>query len=193
MILILCEMMNLYSVQKNGKCINTNVKELEVMIRLFLRMGLCKVAGGIRAFWETGTRFPPVADHMARNRFQQLLTVIHFVDNNSVTEDEKKKDKLWKIRPWLDMFRKQCLLIPPEEHCSIDEQMIPFKGKMCPVRQYVKSKPHPWGLKLWGRATSTGFLCDFDIYQGKSSKNSPLGVGGEVVMKLCSTLPSHQN
>ncbi|KAL2096971.1 hypothetical protein ACEWY4_006178 [Coilia grayii] len=112
---------------------------------------------GIRAYWENDTRCPIIADHMARNRFQTLLSSLHFVDNIDLS-DRQAEDKCWKIRPWLDMFRKQCLDITPDKHNSIDEQMVPFRGTHSPIRQYVKGKPHPWGLKIWCRCSSCGIL-----------------------------------
>ena len=36
---------------------------------------------------------------MSRDRFLVLLTYMHFVNHMLVTNEEKDKDKLWKIRP----------------------------------------------------------------------------------------------
>lgn len=193
MLELLKDQTNLYSVQKseNHKNVNTTVKELEIMIGLYLRMGLCQLTGN-RAYWENDTRCPMVADIMSRNRFLNLLTNLHFTDNTNVS-NRKPEDKCWKIRPWLDMFRKQCLDITPEEHNSIDEQMVSFRGTHSPIRQDVKGKPHPWGLKIWSRCCSSGILCDFVVYEGGTGKKSLLGMGGDVVVKLCETLPSDHN
>ncbi|KAK6165192.1 hypothetical protein SNE40_023576 [Patella caerulea] len=185
------EQTNIYSVEKSGKSANLSTKELEKVLGMFLRMGLYQMSGN-RAYWEEESRFGPVADVMGRNRFSYLLTVLHFVDNNKVTE-EKKVDKIWKVRPWVDMFRNKCRSLVPSEKNSIDEQMIPFKGKRCPFKQYIKGKPHPWGLKVWARSSDTGLLFDFDVYQGGTGKKTDLGMGGDVIVKLCETLPKHQN
>lgn len=130
---------------------------------------------------------------MARNRFQLLLTSLHFVDNMSITDDGKKNDKLWKIRPWIDAVRENCLKLTPEEYCSIDEMMCSYRGKTSPIRQYIKGKPHPWGFKIWGRAGVSGILYDFDVYQGGDGTRTELGQGADVVLKLTSTLPQHCN
>lgn len=182
---------NLYSVQKNNKCTNTNKKEVETFIGMFFRMGLARMAG-TRCYWETDTRYSPVADVMSRNRFQLLLSTIHLVDNQQVSEEEKT-DKLWKINPWLQKLRRNCLKVVPEEHNSIDEMMIPFKGKFSKIKQYIKGKPHPWGIKVWARTTPSGCLCDFEVYQGNRDRKekSHLGVGADVVLRLCESLPSN--
>jgi len=54
--------------------------------------------------------------------------------------------------------------IPPEDHNTVDEIMVNFKGRS-PIKQYIRGKPNPWGFKLWGRA---GILYDFDVDQGAS-------------------------
>ena len=70
--------------------------------------------------------------------------------------------------------------------------MVPYKGKFSSITQYIKGKPHPWGFKVWARCDGSGLLHDFDVYQGKArdkKKASELGLGGDVIVKLCETLP----
>ena len=90
----------------------------------------------------------------------------------------------------------QSAQIPLKEHHAVDEVMVPFKGKSA-IKQYVRGKPHPWGFKLWGEAGSSGILYDFDVYQGskdgKQRPPSPLGLGGDIVMQMTSTLPVRNN
>ncbi|XP_067943284.1 piggyBac transposable element-derived protein 2-like [Watersipora subatra] len=71
--------------------------------------------------------------------------------------------------------------------------MVQYRGTTSPIRQYIKSKPHPWGFKVWGRAGTSGMLFDLDIYQGGDGTRSHLGQGGDVVMKLVSTLAKNSN
>ncbi|KAF3849918.1 hypothetical protein F7725_019637 [Dissostichus mawsoni] len=89
----------------NGTSINTHTKEIEKLIGMYLMTGLVQMSG-VRMYWETDTRYSPVSDVMSRNRFQYLWTSLHFVNNLTVSEMEKK-DKLWKLRPWLDKFRQK--------------------------------------------------------------------------------------
>lgn len=119
---------NEYSVQKSGNSINTTKKEIEQVIGMFYHMELVQMSS-VRQYWETETAYDPVCSVMSRNRFQLLLTNFHFV-NNVLISLEDKKDKLWKIRPWLTMMRDNCLKIVPEEHCSVDEMMcVPGTSK----------------------------------------------------------------
>ena len=184
---------NLYSVQKNGKSVETDVKEVEKIIGVFLQMGIVKMPG-IRYYWENDTRYPPVADTISRNRLQKLLTVLHFVDNYNIPDDTKSSDRLWKLRPWLESFRQNCLKVVPDETNSIDEMMVPYKGRTSKIKQYMRGKPHAWGFKIWARTGVSGMLYDFDVYQGNVTKTkSEFGLSTDVVLKLTSTLPAGKN
>ena len=63
----------------------------------------------------------------------------------------------------------------------------------------MPKKPHKWGFKLWGRSGVSGFLYDFDIYQGKANKSpaanktTGLGITSSVVVDLCLALPDGHN
>ena len=49
-------------------------------------------------------------------------------------------------------------------------------------------------FKIRGRSGVSGFLYDFDLYQGCSYKsNSIFGVSRDVVANLCSTFPKQEN
>ena len=105
---------------------------------------------------------------MSRTRFETLLTTIHFVDNNTISDDDKKADRVWKLWPWLNELHQNLLDVTPEEYNSVDEIMVPFKGKSL-LRQHMPGKPHKWGFKLWGRCGMSGFLYYFDVYQGSNA------------------------
>ena len=72
---------------------------------------------------------------------------------------------------------------------SIDEAVIPFKGRSS-MKQYMPKKPIKRGFKIWVRAdASTGFTCQFEMYTGRQSDSEPeIGLGGHVVKRLSRTL-----
>lgn len=182
---------NLYSVQRSGRSICTTKSEIDLFIGLYLRMGLIQCYS-VRAFWASATRCEKIADHMARDRFQKLASNIHFTDNMADRTDTR--DKLWKLRPWLEGLKDSLRKLPQEEHSAVDEVMIPFKGRSS-CKQYMKNKPHKWGFKLWGRAGATGTLYEFEIYQGASleHENTDLTKSSDVVRRLTSNIPDNQN
>jgi hypothetical protein len=63
------------------------------------------------------------------------------------------------------------------------------------MKQCIKNKPHKWGYKVFTRCSSTGMMHDFEIYQGKGTVTDEhgLGISGDIVIRLTSTLPSQMN
>ena len=133
------------------------------------------------------TRYPLIADIMSRNRFDTLLKYLHFNDNASMVPfGQEGYDKLHKVRPLIEAVKRKFLEIPPSEHQSIDEQMVPFKGRSS-IKQYMKNKPHKWGYKFFTRASSNGIVHDFEFYQGKNTvlpESDEFGISGAVILRL---------
>ncbi|KAL1425467.1 hypothetical protein MTO96_003544 [Rhipicephalus appendiculatus] len=56
-------------------------------------------------------------------------------------------------------------------------------------------KTTPFGQYLWVWAGSSGFLYQFDVYQGQAKKNYHLyqyGHGGDVKLKMCNARPENR-
>ena len=60
--------------------------------------------------------------------------------------------------------------------------MVAFKGRS-PIKQYIPSKPHKWGYKIYCLA-SDDYLLHFEVYQGKEEHPSPLGSTYGTVMRM---------
>lgn len=184
---------NLYAHQKDGVILNCTKADIEQFFGILLHTGIVKMSSR-RMYWSNECRYPPVADVMSRNRFEQLMKYFHIVDNaNQIPNTSPEHDKLFKVRPLLNSLAESMRSLAPEEYHSIDEQIIPFKGRSC-LKQYIKSKPHKWGFKVFMRAGSSGLMYDFKIYAGKGTCNDfGLGFSGDIVMALCEGLPQGQN
>ncbi|KAK1906732.1 PiggyBac transposable element-derived protein 3 [Dissostichus eleginoides] len=140
-------------------------------------------------YWSKALRITAITD-----RFFRLRGSIKVLIDDDVPEDLRKRDKFWKVRPFLDRILQGCKSQNRPECASIDEQMIPFTGA-CPCRQYLPMKPNPVGIKNFVCATSDGIVLDFDLYQGKGAlleqveeEEVGLGLGGLVLARLCQTL-----
>ena len=57
MLQLIVEHTNQYSVQKKGKSINTNVKEIEQVLGMYFNMVLVEM-NAVRMYWEKETRYP---------------------------------------------------------------------------------------------------------------------------------------
>ena len=58
---------------------------------------------------------------MTLKRHEILRTFLHVNDIDSVDNPGNSKEKLFKMRPLLDLLRNNCIKIEPEKIHSIDE------------------------------------------------------------------------
>ena len=159
----IAEQSNMYALMKNAPELKTTADEIEQFIGMHILMTVVRMPS-YRMYWQETTRYEPVAGVMGRKRFDQLRTYIHMNDNTNVKQkDEPGYDALFKVRPVIEKVRENCLKVEPEEHQSIDEQMISFKRRIG-MKQYIKNKPHKWGIKVFTRAGVCGIVYDFEVY-----------------------------
>jgi len=89
--------------------------------------------------------FPAV---MSGERFAEILCLLRF-DDRGTRESRRATDKFAPIRDLWNLFVEQNRkLYIPSAYMTVDEQLLGFRGK-CPFRQYIKSKPDRYGIKLW--------------------------------------------
>ena len=178
----------LYSMQiKPEKPLKVSAVDIEKFIGISLYMSLVKLTY-VRNYWSTNFRVPQVADTMTVNHFEDLKRVLHFSDNSV-----GGGDKIKKIRPLVEQLRDRYKTVGMEENLSVDEQIVPFKGRSC-LRQYNPKKPHKWGYKMWVLCGSGGYAYDFEIYTGKADNmladgEEDLGASGNVVVRLARCIP----
>ncbi|KAJ8938648.1 hypothetical protein NQ314_011387 [Rhamnusium bicolor] len=123
---------------------------------------------------------------MSRDRFFQLRTNLHCVNNLEIPQN--CNDKLYKVRPLYDAIRDRCLQLDLEENLCINEQIVPFRGQLS-IKQYIKNKPTPWGVKIFVSCGRSETTYDFLIYQGASTgldadNLKTFGLGASVVLHL---------
>ncbi len=88
------------------------------------------------------------------------------MDNTaSVSRTDSHYDKLWKVRPILDVLTKTFEdLYYPHKQLPVDESMIGTKCRLSFI-QYMPAKPTKWGIKVWVCSDAhTGYIYRFDIY-----------------------------
>ena len=87
----------------------------------------------VQHYWARDARlhYAPIADRISRLRFEEINRYLHFVDNTTFpSRGEQGYQRLQKVQPVIDAIRERCLkAYRPRAENSIDEAMIPFKGK----------------------------------------------------------------
>ena len=154
---------NIYALHKDGKEICITKDEIEQFFGILIFTGIYSAAP-YRMYWESHSRISLIADVIPRNRFETILRYIQFNDNSKMRQKtDDAYDTLYKVRPLLQSLKEGMSRLEPEDKHSVDEQMIPFKGRNS-MKQYMKSKPHKWGYKVFTRAGVSGLVYDFEVY-----------------------------
>ena len=146
------------------KWTDVNVDEMKVFFALVFAMGIVRKPD-IADYWisEECIKTPFFGEHMAKDRFLNILGNLHLVNN---AEGEEGNDPLYKLRVFINMLKNNFDKYSPEENLSIDEGTCPFKGRV-KFRVYNPAKPNKWGIKLYQVCeSSSGYCIGFDIYDG---------------------------
>jgi hypothetical protein len=124
---------------------------------------------------------------MNRNHFEQLLTMLHFNDNEAADNQDQEIDRIHKIRPLMQKLLTRFQdVVNPERNVCIDETMVPFRGRL-KFKQYIKNKRHKFGIKLYKLCLESSYTYDVKIYCGKDTQQGG-NASSNVVMSLMSSL-----
>lgn len=190
---LMVEQTNLYHMQTKGTSLNVTADEIKDFIAINTLMGVVNLPA-YTDYWSQGLRYEKIANIMPLKRFQQVRRYLHFSDN---LQDDG--DRYYKIRPFLEGIRQNCLKVEEENRFSIDEMMVPYKGTRAGTRkQYIKNKPRKWGFKIFVRAGISGIVYDFLVYGGEdtfrfhefSEHENSMGLGAKVVIALSKSIQS---
>lgn len=141
---------------------DTDIPEMKKFIGILLWMGLCQYPS-IESYWSTCVLYHnKVKNVMSRNRFQLILKMWHFHNNDVITNE-----RLQKISPLMTKLKEafQSVIIPKESVC-IDESIVPFRGRLS-FKQYIKNKRHKFGIKLYKLCLEKGYTYNFAVYSGQ--------------------------
>ena len=84
-------------------------------------MGISKLPKH-RMYWQDQTRIDLIADAMSVNRFGEIVSVLHFNDNNLIPSgNDNGYNKCYKIQPIIDHLREKIAsIVEPETFVSVD-------------------------------------------------------------------------
>lgn len=160
--------------------------EIQALIGLLLTIGVNKQGGvDFREFWDPIFGNPIFRATMGKNRFAALLRFLRFDDKNTRSL-RNSRDKLAPIRElWNSVNKNLKKFYLPGENLTIDEQLIPFRGRVS-FKQYLPSKPDKYGMKIWWICDSKTSYPLFGIpYLGKEGHNRTKNLAYNVVNQLC--------
>ena len=158
-----------------------SIDEVKNFFGIMLYMGVHKLPNR-RMYWGTSTNVPVISETMTRNRFDEILSIPHFNDNNLASPSTSPDhNKLHKIQPVIEFFNARFNeVVFPETNEAVDEMMIPSKGKHS-VKMYIPKKSVKWGYKLWCRAGISGYVYELEVFGGKGTKGTPENIQSQYV------------
>ena len=169
-----------------NKWVDTDEVEIKKFLGLIFWMGLVRL-NSLEKYWSTNPLFQQIVPRatMSRNRFQLLLSMLHFSDN----ETSESGDRLAKIQPLIDMLQKNFQsLFRPEEDVVIDETLVPWRGRLT-FRQYIPNKTHRYGVKRFKFCSMVGYTWALKVYSGKSQTGErEIGLAKNVCIELMKDL-----
>ena len=82
-------------------------------------------------YWKKDDIFHylPVASRISRDRFFELHLYLHFADNTLAPPGSPEYNRLGKVQPVNSLSKSFQELYSPGKNVSVDEAMIPFKGR----------------------------------------------------------------
>lgn len=158
----------------------TNTDEIRLFLCILILMGQNK-KNRIHDYWSTDEIYEQkiFGRLMSRDRFLQLLRLIHFTGNN-------KRSKIEKIKPILDLVKNKfkSIFVPFQDLCI--HESLSWEGKL-ESRQHIPSKRR-FGIKAFVLCDSvTGYIVDIIAYCGKGTEleiDRELGITGSIATSL---------
>ena len=104
---------------------------------------------------------------MSRDRFLQLFWNLHLRSPSSSPDSPRSA----KVQPLLDLLCPRFeSVLKLGEFIAVDKAIVAFEGRAF-FRQYIRGKPHPYGIKVYVLSDSkTGYVYRLRIYFGKQTE-----------------------
>ncbi|KAG0440713.1 PiggyBac transposable element-derived protein 4 [Dictyocoela muelleri] len=100
---------------------------------------------------------------MSIDRFQLLLNLLHFNDNEVID----RQNKLHKIQQLIDSLFESCRSVyTPGSSVVIDEAHVPYR-EIVIIRQYIPGKAYKYTIKLYKLCTHNSYTRNFLVYSVK--------------------------
>jgi hypothetical protein len=157
----------------------TTAEELYAFLGAQLFMGIDQLPR-TEMYWSETFGHPLITSLFSRDRFKQLLRFFKVVPPDDAAA---ARDPLPHVRALAAKLNASFAAhAAPSQHLALDEAMVAYKGRS-PIKQYIPSKPHKWGYKIWC-LSSEHYLLHFEIYAGKEGAPSDAGATVDTVLRM---------
>ena len=114
------------------------------------------------------------------------------VDNQTLIQDKNDStyDKLGKCRRLIDFFLSRFqVAYNCDWHLACDEIMVPYKGRRCNIKKYMKDKLVKYDIKVWCCTSSKSHnVFNLIVYEGQKGLVLEKDLGEKVVLMLVKDL-----
>ena len=157
----------------------TTAAELYAFLGVHIYMGIDRLPR-TEMYWSQTWGHPLITSLFSRDRFKQLLRFFRVVPAPVAAAPRHPIPHVRALAEKLNAsFASH---FTPTEHLTLDEAMCAWKGR-APIKQYIPSKPHKWGYKIYCLA-SENYLLHFEIYEGKEEDASEHGATYDTVIRM---------
>lgn len=169
---------------------DTNLVEIKALCGIYYYAGALNMNSvTTKELFNKETGIPFFRATMSEARFAFLTNCLRF-DNKDTREQRRKTDRFAPIRNVFEAVISKCSeLYTPSEFCTLDEQLISFRGR-CAFKMYIPSKPDKYGIKMLALCDAkTFYLLNAEVYIGKGSTPQGIPVAEYYTVNL--TKPIH--
>jgi hypothetical protein len=158
---------------------HTTAAELYAFLGVHIFMGIDRLPS-IEMYWSEAYQHSTITSIFSRDRFKQLLRFFRVVP---APVDAAPRDPIPHVRALAEKLNQSFAAhFTPTEHLTLDEAMAAYKGRST-IKQYIPSKPHKWGYKIYCLA-SEDYLLHFELYEGKEDDPSERGATYDTVIRM---------
>jgi hypothetical protein len=157
---------------------HTTATELYAFLGVHIFMGIDRLPR-TDMYWSATFGHPLIMSIFSRNRFKQLLRFFCIVAPDDIAAAHNPLRHIASLAAKLNQSFTARFI--PKQGLALDEAMAAFKGRS-PIKQYIPSKPHKWGYKIYC-LSSEDYLLHFEIYAG-AERPSEYGATFDTFMRL---------
>ena len=166
---------------------HTTVQELYAFLGVHLFMGIDRLPS-TEMYWCSGYQHSTITSIFSRDRFKQLHRFFRIVPAPIAAAPRNPIPHVRALAEKLN--RSFAAHFTPIQHLALDEAMVAYKGRS-PIKQYIPSKPHKWGYKIYCLA-SENYLLHFEVYEGKEDNPSVEGATYDTVIRMVQQYQNQQ-